>query len=345
MNKVFTVAIVLLTIALAAACAPSPTPPPPAVVATAVPTSRPPTAPPPTSPPPTQAPPPPPAPTVAVPPTAAPTAVPQPTVRSGLYVTNLRIQPIPTYNTDLTFYATFLNTTDRIQNFTWDIYIYRGDTPWKNESETSRLATGFPVGTGEYVSLGKWHYGIPPDSKECTFFFARVAWFDENNKVIFFTNTDGKEYELQFKVCMPSALPTSAPVGAAPPTAPPAAPGPGLFVTGIRLSPEKPGRNTDVSFYATFANTTNTVQNFTWRVYIFKSDTLDRSNSETTFTGTSFPAGSGEYKSQGVFRYGYSPNQCDDFIARVGWADQNNKITFFTDTTGKMSEKPFSVCN
>ncbi len=341
MNKVFLSVIAMAILAFISACAPAPTPTPTSLPPTAVPTSRPPTAPPslPTLPPlpPTAAPP------TAVPPTAAPAVPPAPTVPPGLYVVNLRLEPErPAYNQSVAFFATFANATDRTQNFRWRVYIYRGDTPWRTNSETTFTDTGFPVGRGEYRSPGSFHYG-QTDAK-CEFFFAKVGWVDETNKVTYFANTDGKEIQKDFAVCQPSEIPAAVSAPPPPPSGA-AAVGPGLYVSSVRVSPEKPARNQDVTFFVTFSNTTNTVQNFTWRVYIYKSDALDRSNSETTFTGTSFPVGSGEYKSLGAFRYGPSGSQCDDFIARVGWADQNNKVTFFADSNGKVVEKPFSVCN
>ncbi len=271
-------------------------------------------------------------------PTMAPTAIP-----SGLYVTDLRLNPDrPAFNSAVSFFVTFANTTSTFQNFKWLVYIFRADTPSRANNQTTAVQGSFPAGSGEYSALGTFRYGAT--GNQCEFFFARVGWLDADNKTTFFTQSDGKVFEKGFSVCDVSVIPTST-LAPPTPTPVPPTPAPGLFVTDLRLQPERPAFNSDMSFFATFANTTSTVQNFKWLVYIFRADTPSRANNQTTAMQGSFPVGSGEYGALGTFRYGVTGNQCEFFFARVGWLDADNKTTFFTQPDGKVFEKGFSVCD
>ncbi len=320
----------------------APTPLPPTVAPTTVPPTIPPTPVPPTAVPPTAVPP-----TVAptaVPPTAMPAVAPTTAAPPGLYVSALRLQPSqPTFNANIAFAPTFVNTSGNPMTFRWTVQIWRADTVTKTDGETTTQQTSFAPGTAEYSSPGGYKYG--PTGRTCEFFFARVGWFDANNKVSYFTAPAGKMFEQGFSICDVNTVATQIPPTAAPATNIPK-PGPGLFVTGLRLQPsDQPQHNVDTTFYPTFVNNTNAVMTFQWRVYIFKADTPNVSNTDTGIQQTSFPVGSGEYQSPGTFKYGSTGNACDAFFARVGWLDQNNKITYFVTPDGKVFEKPFSVCN
>jgi hypothetical protein len=261
----------------------------------------------------------------------------------GLFVTNLRLNPSqPAFNQTLSFYATFSNTTSTPQNFTWKVYIFRADTPTKYIEETTAQMTGFAVGTLEYPALGSFHYG--PTGYSCEFFFAQVGWLDANNNVTYLTSPDGTVYQKGFQICDASLIPTPAPVTPAPTSVPPT-PGPGLFVSALGLSPAQPAFNQDITFNATFLNNSSTVQTFNWKVYIYRADTPDRSNNETTALLTSFPVGTGQYTSLGSFHYGPTGYTCEYFFARVGWLDANNQINFLLAPDGTVFQKGFTICD
>lgn len=119
---------------------------------------------------------------------------------------------------------------------------------------------------------------------------------------------------------------------------------PGLFVTTMRIQPDQPAHNTNIAFFVTFLNTADTIQNFKWRVYIYRADTPTASTADTSFLQTAFPPGTNEFQSLGTFRFG-PQNPCDYFFARVGWVTSENKIVFFNQPDGQMYAKGFSVCN
>jgi len=289
----------------------------------------------PTLPPPTVAPP-----SATLPPNTPTLALtPAPTIPPGLYVTNLRIDPNPPpRGTDLTFYATFLNTTDVVQNYKWIVYIYRPDNPNRSFSETTRTETGIPVGSNESKSLGSWKI---PLGGPCEYFFARVAFFDQENKAHPFARPDGQVYQKDFPVCPPSEI-TPAPPPPTPLPSPTPTYGPGLFVTDIRTDPSKPVPGTELTFYVTFVNTTGNVINLKWVVYIYMPDNPNRSFGETTGAMTSFPSAVGEAQSAGYWRLSLG-GPCE-FIARAAWLDQNNKAVFFTTFDGTPFEKRFTIC-
>jgi len=276
-------------------------------------------------------------------PAQAQTAVP-PTPGPGLFVTNLRLSPAqPAFNQNISFYATLSNTTAVVQNFLWKVYIFRADTPTHSNEETSALQTGFPVGSSETQSLGTFRLG--PTGYQCEYFYAQVGWLDANNKITFFTAPDGSDYKKGFSICDANIIPTPVPASPAATAVPPPPPGPGLYINNLRLSPAQPAFNDRITFFATYANTTSTVQNFNWRVYVYRADTITKSNNETSGLQTGFPVGTGEVQSLGNFFYGPTGFQCEYFFARVGWLDSNNKITFFTASDGTVYQKGFAICD
>jgi tetratricopeptide (TPR) repeat protein len=117
---------------------------------------------------------------------------------------------------------------------------------------------------------------------------------------------------------------------------------PGLYVTNLRLEPPVPGRAQDVSFLATFLNTTGATQNYRWLVYIYKAENLRNTFGETASIATSIPVGAAEQKALGTWRT--SVGGCDNFIARVVWLDENRKATPFNRPDGQVFELAFKVC-
>ena len=281
-------------------------------------------------------------PTVAPTATASPTPFPTntaipPTLPRGLFVTGLRIQPDPApRGEDLVFYPTFLNTTGIAQNYRWIVYIFKSDNRTKSLSETTRTDTALPSGTSEQKSLGSWKLGV---GGPCEDFVARVGFFDQENKSVNFTKPDGTLFEKDFKVCPASELPPR-------PTAIPSItpfPGPGLYVTDIRTDPVSPIRGVDLTFYVSFVNTTGSLQNLKWIVYIYRPENMARSFGETTGATTTFPSTIGEAQSAGTWKLPLG-GPCENFTVRAAWFDKDNKPVFFNTFDGKPFEKGLTVC-
>jgi hypothetical protein len=327
------IALVVLVMSACTTAAPTPTTPlptkPPAAPTVMLPTET-------SAPTPTLA-------TVAAPtntPTLTPsiTPSPAPTLPPGLFVTGLRIEPNPpTRGTDLTFYATFANTTGAVQNYKWLVYIYKTDTPNRSFSETSALQSAIPTGTNELKSLGAWKLSL---GGPCDYFFARVARLDQDNKPVMFTRPDGQVYEKGFTVCAPSDLPPPSPAPTATPTPTPTF-APGLFAMDLRTEPSPPTRGADLTFYATFANTTGYRQYLKWIVYLYKPGERN-SFGETTATTNWFAVGINEYQSAGYWKLPLG-GPCEDFIARVAWFD-NGKVQMFTVFENQVFEKTLTIC-
>ncbi len=286
--------------------------------------------------------------TTALSPSVAPTtpiptstpAPPTPVIPAGLYITSLDIVPDPpTRGANLLFYATFANTTGIVQNFRWIVYLYRSDNPLTSFGETTVTMSSLPLGAQTEQSLGFWKL---PLGGPCENFVARVAWLDQNNQSTPFLRPDGQVFEKPITVCAPSDLPTATPALPSQPTPIPTPP-PGLFVTDLRTDPNPPTRGSDVTFYPTFSNTTNAVQNYRWTIYISTAVDPAHRISETSTLQTAFPVGVSEQKSLGSWK---APviGPCEDFLARVVWFDQYNRANQFIKPDGSGSEKTLTVC-
>ena len=131
-------------------------------------------------------------------PLTLPSATPTPTIAPGSYVTQLRMEPpAPRGGQEVSFYATFLNTTGGTQYYRWLIHIYRADNLRNSFGETSAQTTNITAGTAEQKALGVWRVGVGT----CENFVARVDWLDESKKATSFTKPDGQVYELPFSTC------------------------------------------------------------------------------------------------------------------------------------------------
>ena len=342
MNKVVSLALALILVSLAAACssAPAPTPtlpatpvPSPTAPPTKVAVAVPPTA---------TSTPIPPSPTPTVPtstPTNTPTNTPAPMIPPGLYVTNLRTDPNPPLRgTDLIFYPTFLNTTGTLQNYRWNVYLYRPDNLTTRFGEATRTDSAIPVSGGEFKSVGgrKIPVGGP-----CENFVARVVFLDQDNKAQPFLKPDGAVFQKDLAVCALIDLPNYPTPSPVPPT-PTATPGPGLFVIDIRTQPDPPVRNVELNFFVTFVNTTGTLQNQKWVVFIYRPGEPNAFG-QTTGATTTFYSTIGEAQSAGYWKLsGGGP--CENFVVRAAWFNEDNKIVFFTTFDGKPFEKNITVC-
>jgi hypothetical protein len=346
MNKVVSLALALGLVSFAAACSsapavkPAPTIPAiPTLAPTEVPTkvavAVPPTA--------TATPlPPTPAPTVpASTPTNTPTIkpTPAPTIAPGLYVTNLRTDPNPPLRgTDLIFYPTFLNTTGTLQNYRWNVFLYRPDNLTTRFGEATRTDTSIPINGGEFRSVGGWKI---PIGGPCENFVARVVFFDQNNQALPFPKPDGTVFQKDLTVCALIDLPNYPTPSLVPPT-PTVTPGPGLYVVDIRTQPDPPVRNVELNFFVSFVNTTGNIQNQKWVVYIYRSGEPNAFG-QTTGATTMFLSTIGEAQSAGFWRLsGGGP--CENFVVRAAWFNQENKAVFFTTFDGRPFEKNLTVC-
>ena len=277
-------------------------------------------------------------PTIAVP-TSTP-APPTPVIPAGLYITSLDIVPDPpTRGSELLFYATFANTTGSPQTFRWIVYIYQSSNQNTSFGEATATTSSITLGAHTEQSLGYWKL---PLGGPCEDFIGRVDWMDQNNKTTPFLKPDGQVFERSFTVCAAADLPSPTPAPPSQPTPIPTPP-PGLFVTDLRTDPNPPTRGSDVIFYPTFSNTTNTVQNYHWTIYIFTSADRTHRISETSELQTAFPAGMSEQKSLGSWK---APvvGPCEDFVAHVIWFDPNNKANQFVKPNGEPFEKTLTVC-
>jgi hypothetical protein len=277
-------------------------------------------------------------PTVAIP-TSTP-APPTPVIPAGLYITSLDIVPDPpTRGSELLFYATFANTTGSPQTFRWIVYIYQSNNMNTSFGETTATTNSITLGAHTEQSLGFWKL---PLGGPCQDFIGQVDWMDQNNKTTPFRQPDGKVFERPFTICAQSDLPSPTPAPPGQPTPIPTPP-PGLFVTDLRTEPNPPTRGSDVTFYPTFSNTTDTDQNYRWTIYIFTSADRAHRISETSVLPTAFPAGVSEQKSLGSWT---APvvGPCEDFVAQVVWLDQNNKANQFIKPNGQPFEKTLTVC-
>ncbi len=128
-----------------------------------------------------------------------PTAVPTP--GAGLFISSMRTDPYPpTRGSNLNFYATFVNTTNAIQNYRWVVFIYRSDNPAKSYGQTTVTQVSVPVGTAEGKSDGFWKL---PLGGPCEDYVARPYYLDAGNHNIPFARPDGQVFEFKMTVCPP----------------------------------------------------------------------------------------------------------------------------------------------
>ncbi len=118
---------------------------------------------------------------------------------------------------------------------------------------------------------------------------------------------------------------------------------PGLYVTNLRLEPASPKRGQDIGFYVTFLNAASGDQNYRWLVYIYRQENLRNSFGETASIVTSIPVGRVEQKALSTWKL-TGGGECENFVARVAWLDENRRATPFNKPDGQMYELGFAVC-
>jgi hypothetical protein len=123
----------------------------------------------------------------------------------------------------------------------------------------------------------------------------------------------------------------------------PTLPPPGVYVAKLRLEPSPPMRRQDVGFYPTFLNTTGSTQSYRWLVYVYRPDNFRHSFGETPKITTDISVGSSEQRAEGTWKL-TGGGDCEDFVARVAWLDQERRVFPFNQPEGQVFELPFRVC-
>ena len=142
---------------------------------------------------------------------------------------------------------------------------------------------------------------------------------------------------------MPSAQPAETATAILPQAPATATIAPGLYVSNLRLEPPSPKRREDVAFFPTFLNTTEKEQRYRWLVYIYRVENPTRSFGETPKNLTTIPIGSIEQRAEGAWRL-TGGGECENFVARVAWVNENDQSSPFNKPDGTPFELPYSVC-
>lgn len=117
---------------------------------------------------------------------------------AGVYVTSLRTSdPNPKRNTDVTFVATFLNSTGAAQPFNWVVMVYQPDAK-KAFGETGVQSITVPVGVSELTSASNWGVRGPGG---CVSLYARAYYEAGDGSRTPFKQPDGNDITHGFAVC------------------------------------------------------------------------------------------------------------------------------------------------
>lgn len=140
------------------------------------------------------------------PPAAAPTVVPasptpNPPVTAvpALYVIGLRPDPqSPRRGQDVSFFVTFVNTTNIPLTYRWAVYLFKPDQPAHSFGQTGPHVAVIPPGTQEIRTPTTWSLtGHGP----CENFLVRAGWVNGTDQVMYFTRPDGELFEQTLTVC------------------------------------------------------------------------------------------------------------------------------------------------
>jgi hypothetical protein len=147
---------------------------------------------------------------------------------------------------------------------------------------------------------------------------------------------------------LPTELPTSAPTRApatvtrVPPTntsLPTCASG--VCVTKIEYSPAAPKRNQDVTFTATFLNSTGGTSYYNWLILVYRQGQT-KGFGESPAANISIPPGASTFTiSYPVVK---GPGGCEGFYARAGWKVSAFEKHEFPNTSGDPATAYFDVC-
>lgn len=127
-----------------------------------------------------------------------------PTLRSAfpadVYVTQLRLEPPqPLRREAITFYATFLNTTDAARAYNWRVRIFDADSN-REFYKTGLRSISVPVGKTE-IAMGDDF--VVRGAGGCVSFYAQAFSQNPDESLVPFKSTDGKVITTSFTVCPP----------------------------------------------------------------------------------------------------------------------------------------------
>lgn len=134
---------------------------------------------------------------VSASPTVAPTKTTLPTCPNGVCVTDLQFSPAaPKRNQDVTFTATFLNSTNEAKLYNWLILAYRqGQT--KGFGESAAFNISIPPGVSKFAIT----YTVVKGPGGCESFYARAGWKVSAFEKYDFPNVSGDPATAYFDVC------------------------------------------------------------------------------------------------------------------------------------------------
>lgn len=121
-------------------------------------------------------------------------------VKPGVYVNSLRLTPrAPKRGEPVTFFATFVNSTGKPQNYKWLVEIWEQDANKRNPyGQADGLQNNIPIGTNERATGDSWKVA---GGGPCLPFRARVVYEDDQNRRVPFKQTNGAELWVNFQVC------------------------------------------------------------------------------------------------------------------------------------------------
>jgi hypothetical protein len=130
--------------------------------------------------------------------TVVPPSATTPLLASGVYVTNIRLEPPNPKNVDnVRFFVGFQNTAGPLK-FKWCVYIFKvGQTNPIGQTSCDAWVD-FPLGSYEYVAPNTWRFGT---GQPCTDFLAQVQGVEIDGKRLIFKNPHGDENGIYFQVC------------------------------------------------------------------------------------------------------------------------------------------------
>jgi hypothetical protein len=117
---------------------------------------------------------------------------------------------------------------------------------------------------------------------------------------------------------------------------------PGIYVTALRTLPDNPKRNQDVSFKATFLNTTGAAQNLDWLVVVYQPD-AKKAFGETAAQRITVPPGVSEFTSASNWAV-RGPGGCIQLYGVPHMQNPNSSRTPLNQPNGNAARIDFSVC-
>lgn len=119
------------------------------------------------------------------------------TCPNGICVTNLQFLPVaPKRNQDVTFTATFLNSTGEPKSYNWLILVFRQDQT-KGFGESAAYHISIPPGVNSFAIT----YPVVKGPGGCESFYARAGWKINAFEKYAFPNVSGDPATAHFDVC------------------------------------------------------------------------------------------------------------------------------------------------